>query len=318
MHDVAYCAVDERGDVVSSAGAIDVPVFLRSSAKPFIAAAVVASGAAQRFGLDRHEIAVMAASHTGEAFHVEAVASILSKIGMDDGALQCGTHAPYDERAAAELQRTGQAPSVLMNNCSGKHAGILALCEAIGADPTTYLKVDNPAQQRILAFCARVGDEDPQTWPIAIDGCGIPVYATPLRAAALAFARLATLRGISDEDALALKTVRDAMVAYPEYGSGTEAFDAALMRAADGAIACKSGAEGVHGIAAIPQGLGVASKVIDGAARARAPVTVGVLRALGCLDEEQATKLAGYARPLVYNRAGRAVGEIRMRAKALS
>jgi L-asparaginase II len=311
IHHVAACAVNGRGDVLFESGDIEAPVFLRSSAKPFIAAASIAAGVRERFGLNSREVAVMASSHFGEPFHVEAVASILRKIGMDESALQCGCHLPYDEKSADKLLREGVEPGPLYNNCSGKHAGILAMCEAIGADPSTYLEVSNPVEQQILAFCARLSDDDATTWPLGTDGCGIPVYATSLRRAALSFARLATLEGIDSADAAALRVVRDAMVAHPEYVAGTGRLDTVLMQAAPGALACKGGAEGVHGVAAIDRSLGYVSKVVDGAGRARGPSTVAALRRLDVLDEQKATNLARFARPIVYNRAGRAVGEIR-------
>ena len=310
VHRAAACASDGLGNVLWSIGTIDVPVFLRSSAKPFIAATAVAAGVREKFGLEDREIAVMAASHSGESFHVDAVRSILHKIGSNESALQCGAHAPLHEATAKALEDRGEKPSAVHNNCSGKHAGILALCKAIGADPATYLDVCNPAQQRILSFCARQSGDDPQTWPLGVDGCGIPVYATSLRRAALAFARYATLVGIPDTDAAALKVVRDATVGFPEYGSGTGAFDAELMRAASGAIACKSGAEGVHVVACIDAGIGYAGKIVDGASRARSPMTLAALARLGVLDEAQLTKLASFARPVVYNHAGRVVGFI--------
>ncbi|MDQ2993151.1 MAG: asparaginase, partial [Candidatus Eremiobacteraeota bacterium] len=189
MHRVAACAADDSGRVQLAVGDIDAPVFLRSSAKPFIAAAVIEAGAREAFGLSQSEIAVMAASHVGESFHAEAVASILDKIGASVDDLRCGTHLPYNESASRAMLRAGQAPNALYNNCSGKHAGILALCKLVGADTATYLDATNPAQRDILAFCARMSDDDPSRWPLGVDGCGIPVYATPLRRAALAFAR---------------------------------------------------------------------------------------------------------------------------------
>ena len=311
IHHVALCAVDGAENVVLAYGDVtDAPVYLRSSAKPFIAAAVVQSGAAERFGLDRREIAVMAGSHTGQAFHVEAVASILEKIGMPASALQCGTHPPYNAEAAAQLERAGQAPSVLHNNCSGKHSGILALCKIIGADPATYLDAANPAEQIILNFCARVSGMELQSMPIGVDGCGIPVYAVPLRNAAISFLRLATLEGVSDDDARALEIVRDAMTAFPEYVSGTGEFDARLMTAGGGSIVSKAGAEGVEAAGVIEPALGVACKVLDGTARARGPAFLPALRRLGALTAAQVTNLGDLERPVVYNRAGRAVGEI--------
>lgn len=310
VHRAAECASDVRGKLLLAAGTIDVPVFLRSTAKPFIAATALAAGVRETFGLDEREIAVMASSHYGEPFHVAAVRSILQKIEMNESALQCGAHAPLDEASAKALRERGEEPSAVHNNCSGKHAGVLALCKAIGADTATYLDPRNPAQQQILTFCARQSDDDADAWPIGVDGCGIPVYATPLRRAALAFARYATLEGIPDRDAAALKIVRDATLAFPEYGSGSGAFDAELMRAAGGSIVCKGGAEGVHGVACINAEFGYVGKVVDGSSRARSPMSLAALARLGALDEPELTKLASFVRPVVYNHAGRAVGVI--------
>lgn len=311
VHHVAACAVDARNQIVYATGDIDSPIYLRSAAKPFIAAAVIEAGVRERFSLEPQEIAVMAASHSGEPFHLEAVASILRKIDMDESALQCGTHLPYDEKTAREMIRSGTAPTPIYNNCSGKHAGILALCVILGADPRTYLSAENPAQRAILDFCARLSDEDPHTWTLGVDGCGIPVYATGLRRAALSFARFASLEGIRETDAAALRVVRDAMREHPEYVAGTGQLDTVLMQAAQGSMFCKGGAEGVEGVGAIGAGLGLVSKVLDGSARARAPATMALLARLGLLEDAKAKELSRLSCPIVYNRAGRMVGEIR-------
>ncbi len=259
------------------------------------------------------EIAVMSASHVGEPFHIDAVRSILAKIGLDESALQCGGHLPYNEAAAHALIKRGEAATAVYNNCSGKHAGILALARVIGADVTTYMDVNNPAQQRILAFCARLSGDDPATWPLGVDGCGIPVYATSLRRAATAFARFASLRDLAPRDAMALLVVRDAMVSHPQYVSGTGEFDTVLMQASGGAIACKVGRRGGPWPRADSAGVGFVSKVLDGTSRARAPVTMDALRRLGSAVAA-APELGGFARPVVYNRAGLAVGAIRVQS----
>ena len=314
IHAVAACAVDAQQKTVLAYGDADgFPVFLRSSAKPFIAAAVIEAGARERFGLEPREIAVMAGSHGGQSFHVEAVRSILQKIEMPEDALQCGVHPPYNTAAALELERAGIPLTPVYNNCSGKHAGILALCKIMNADARTYLELENPAEHLILDFCARVSDVKMAEMPVAIDGCGIPVYAVPLRNAALSFLRLATLNGVSAEDAAALRIVRDAMMAFPEYVSGTGEFDARLMEAGGGSIVCKAGAEGVHGVGVLAPGLGLVCKVLDGTARARGPAVLALLKSLGALSAAQLTKLADLERPIVYNRAGRAVGDISAR-----
>lgn len=309
-HRVAACASDASGRVLFAVGEIDVPVYLRSSAKPLIAAAALREGVAERFSLTQREIAVMAASHNGESFHVEAVRSILRKIGLPETALQCGAHLPYDAASAQALLRSGAPVTAVYNNCSGKHAGILALCLAIGADPQTYVDPENPAQRLILDLCARFADERSEDLPLGVDGCGIPVYAVSLRHAALSFARVANPDGIDAEDARAIARVGDAMCAHPEYVAGTGEFDSAIIAAGRGDIVAKSGAEGVCAVAVRSRGAGLALKVVDGAGRAAAPAALAILERLELLDPERRLQLASYERPVVRNRAGRAVGSI--------
>ena len=317
VHAAAACAVSASGRVALALGDIDAPVYLRSAAKPFIAAEVVRSGAAERFGLTPRELAVVAASHGGEPFHVAAVAGLLAKLGLGPEALRCGAHPPTYEPAAAALAASASVPSPLHSNCSGKHAGLLALALHLGADTATYLEATHPAERAALAFCARMVGEPPEALPLGIDGCGIPVFATSLRRGALAFARLATLAGIADDDAASLATVRAAMVAEPAYVAGTGRFDTALMLATGGRIACKAGAEGVHGGALVREGLGLALKVQDGATRAVAPVALAAYAALGGTEPDERAALAAFARPIVRNVAGDPVGEIFARADTI-
>ena len=314
VHAIVACAVDASGTVALEYGDIDAPIYLRSAAKPFIAAAVLASRANERFGFDEREIAVMAASHNGEPEHVAAVSSILEKIGLDEGALQCGAHAPAYDPAAAALAASGAKPSALHNNCSGKHAGILALCRARGYDRATYLALEHPAQQEILALCGRLLGEDPTRMPLGVDGCGIPVFATSLRRAARAFARFATLDEVDDADAIALELVRYAIAAEPFYIGGTGRFDSVLPQATRGRIIGKAGAEGVHADALLDQGLGLALKIVDGARRAVPPATMALLGELGALEPSARASLEGFAASDVTNIAGAVVGAIRAAA----
>lgn len=296
-HNVAACACDDSGKILLEAGTVDVPVFLRSAAKPFIAAAAVRAGVAERFGLDVHEVAVMCASHVGEPLHLETAASILAKIGASESDLQCGGK-----------------PSPLHNNCSGKHAGILALAKLRGLPFAGYLDPDHPVQREILAFCERVFEDRFTPDRIGVDGCGIPAFATSLASAARGFARFATLRGFDEADRRALRTVRDAMLADPWMVSGTGRFDTDLMQATGGTIVAKGGAEGVHASTLPASGAGLVLKVVDGSHRATAPASLALLRRLRALDASAAERLGGHARPAVRNVAGRVVGEIRARS----
>jgi L-asparaginase II len=310
VHSIAACAVDVHGRVVLERGDVDAPVFVRSAAKPFIAAAIVLSGAADHFGLDERELAVIAASHNGEPVHVETVEGILRKIGLSIGDLQCGAHPPAYDPAARALAASGRPALAIHNNCSGKHAGILAMCVHLGFEHGGYLAPEHPVQELILAFCARMVDEERAALAIGVDGCGIPVFATPLRNAARAFARLATLEGLDSGDARALERVRSAMAAQPMLVAGTGRLDTAIMEATAGRIVCKAGAEGVHGDALVREGIGLALKVLDGARRAAPAAVISLLTELGALEVTEREALRDFAAQDVRNVAGRVVGRI--------
>jgi L-asparaginase II len=310
VHAVIACASDQFGEIELALGAIDEPVLLRSAIKPFIAAAVVRSGTADAFGFDDAEIALVAASHEGAPEHVRTARSILDKAGIPESALRCGAHLPYDEASAHELIARGEPPGAIHSNCSGKHAGLLALAKTLGAPLESYLEPSHPVQRAVLAICARAFGVHVEAIPIAVDGCGIPTLGLPMRAAALGFARFATLDGLDDEDALALARVSTAMIAHPGLVAGAGRFDTVLMETAAGAIACKGGAEAVHCDALIEAGLGLGVKIVDGGSRAVAPAVLASLRALGVWRPEWEATLGRFAHPVLRNVAGREVGKI--------
>jgi len=307
IHAVAACACGVDGELLLALGDIDEPVYLRSAAKPFIAAAVVRAGAADRFALDDRDLAIMSASHSGEPDHVVAVRALLEKIGVRPEDLQCGVQPPSYEPAALAL---AEPPTALHNNCSGKHAGILALCRVLDVPFTDYLHASHPAQQAILALCERVCDDRFGPERLGVDGCGIPVFATSLRRAARAYARFATLQDLESGDAEALARVRAAMIAEPFYVGGTGRFDTDLMRAGNGRIACKAGAEGVHASALLDAAAGLVLKVVDGTRRAAAPAAVVLLARLRAIDNMQVSALESHASAAVTNAAGMRVGTI--------
>jgi L-asparaginase II len=253
-------------------------------------------GTIDAFGFDEGELALMCASHAAEPEHIEGVLSMLRKAEIEPAALRCGG-----------------TPSALYNNCSGKHAGILAFAKHIGAPLESYLEPDNAVQREILALCERVVREPLPPERIAVDGCGIPVFATSLRRAAHAFARFATLEDLDARDRDALARVRAAMAAFPWQVSGTGRFDTALIHASGGTIIGKGGAEGVHGSALVAQRAGLVIKVIDGNGRAAPPAVVSILERLEAIDRTLAEALAPFREPPVRNVAGRIVGSIQGR-----
>jgi len=311
-HCVCYAVADAQGRVVESRGDIDRLVYLRSSAKPLIATAVVASGAADHFGFSPKEIALAAASHSGEPEHVETALRMLRACDLDEAALRCGAHAPVHEPSAEALAAAGQRPRAIHNNCSGKHAGILALAVHRGADPSGYLEADHPAQAEILDVSAELLGVRREQLSIGVDGCGIPVIAAPLRVVATLFARMSEPERFFARLGPSLGRVTLAMTEHPYLVAGTNRFDTDLMRAAKGNVVAKGGAEGYHGSAALGRGLGMTAKVADGNYRAVAPFVINRWSSLGVLDQQIVDVLAAYATPMLRNHAGRNVGEIRV------
>jgi L-asparaginase II len=308
-HRVVYAIASSDGRILASAGDVEEPVFMRSSAKPPVCAAIVASGAAEKFDFTLQEIAIIAGSHSGEPHHVDAVRSILQKIGLDESALRCGSHPPFHEPSALALTAAGQQPRPVHNNCSGKHAGMLALAVHRGAAVEDYLLRDHPVQAEILAACADMLAIGPQSMPVAIDGCGTPVLAVPLRTAAAFYAKLSNPAVFGDRWQSALSHVCRAMLSHPDYVGGTGRFDTDLMIATQTLI-CKSGAEGYHATCMLAKNAGMAVKIVDGNDRAVSPFVVDALISEGVLPDHQAAKLERHRHPAIVNHAREAVGKI--------
>ncbi|HKS29109.1 MAG TPA: asparaginase [Pyrinomonadaceae bacterium] len=321
-HSGHVIAVDAEGNTVARLGGPELVTYLRSSAKPFQAVPLVSTGAADRFGFTEKEIAIACASHNGEAIHTETVAVMLSKIGLDQSALKCGVHEPFSAEVTAELRAKGERPTVLHNNCSGKHTGMLALALHLGAPIETYDRMDNPVQQLILRSVSEFSGVAPEEIALGVDGCGAPVFGVPVHSMALMYARLvAQPEGFSDEASRkAARRISRAMMSHPEIvGGRAERLDTKVMLAGRGRVVSKVGAEGVYTAGVVPgdrwpRGLGIAIKIEDGEdRRSRPTVVIETLRQLGVLDAEAIAELAPYSRFVVRNHRGDEVGEVRAR-----
>ena len=312
-------AVDGAGTTVAALGSPESVTYVRSSGKPFQAIPLVASGAADRFGFSEQEIAIACGSHSGEPAHVETVRSMLGKIGLDETALKCGVHEPFSAEVTRKLAQNHQPPSVLQNNCSGKHAAMLALARHVGAPTETYDQWSNPVQQEIGKIVSRFSDVPLQKIAIGVDGCGVPVFGIPVRAMALMCARLVSPPDSFDTRTRdACKRIVKAMIDFPEMvGGSKDRLDTKLIKAAHGRLISKIGAEGVYIVGVLPSkewpnGLGLALKVEDGDDyRARPPAVIEALRQLNVLSEAGLAALASYAATPIKNRRGEIVGEAR-------
>jgi L-asparaginase II len=310
--------VDGEGRLVARLGEPETVTYLRSSAKPFQAVPLVTSGAADRFGLTEAELALACGSHSGEDLHAGVVAGLLEKIGLGEEFLKCGVHDPFDRRTAERLRQRGESPGVLRNNCSGKHAGLLALSRHLGAPPELYDDPEAPVQRAILRAVSQFSGVPEAGIALGTDGCGVPVFGLPVSAMALMYARLVAPPENFDEatrDACARLVA--AMTRHPELVGGTrERFDTEVMRAVRGLVVSKIGAEGVYTAGVLPcerwpKGLGLAFKIEDGEdRRARSTIAIEALRQLGVLDENAQKSLSPYANFPVLNHRGEIVGKI--------
>ena len=316
-HRVQAAIAGPAGEPFASTRSADLITTFRSAAKPFQLLPLVERGHADRWEFSEEHLAVMAASHTGSAYHVALVAEILDRLGASDRDLACGYHDPLDEQSQERLLQRPDERSPLYNNCSGKHAGMLALARSEGWPVEGYERADHPVQRLMLETVADLSGLRPEDVPTGIDGCSVPVFGTPLSSMAMAYGRLATAADEGDERSRALARIRRAMMNYPRATGGAQRFSTSLMEHAPQAIVAKGGAEGLECLGLPGKGLGVAVKCEDGHMRAVAPAVVALLEYCGLLDPAHAAHLEMWRRPVVHNHAGLAVGELRARVEPL-
>jgi L-asparaginase II len=326
VHRGSVCLVAPDGAPISSVGDPDQFIFWRSSAKPFQLAPFVASGRFDEYDLGTEALAIMAASHSGEDRHVRLVQEILRRAGLTSSVLHNQVHAPYDTETAQRLVRDGEKPTVLRGNCSGKHAGMALFAKAAGWPVDGYWDAGHPVQRQALETVSALSDVPIEEIAVAVDGCGVVTFGTPLRGLAVAFARLADPSAVADRPLrAALTRIRDAMMAHPELVAGERRrIDTALMRAWPKRVVSKGGAEGVLAMGLPPGALrrpapmgdgpmGIAAKIEDGnlARRAGDAVSVEVLRQLGLATDPLPVAVAELAAPPIVDPRGEVSGEVR-------
>lgn len=306
IHHGHAVVVDDTGAIVEAWGDPQALIYPRSSCKMVQALPLVESGAAEAVGLGSEHLALSCASHNGAAIHTDRVARWLSDVGLGEADLRCGPQMPDDRAAREALVRAQGEPCQIHNNCSGKHAGFLTLGRHLGAGPD-YVAPDHPVQRAARAAFEEVTGEASPCF--AIDGCSAPNFATRLLALARAMARFAAAEE-TDARGRAMVTLREAMLRHPDLVAGEGRSCTALMRAMEGRVAVKTGAEGVF-VAILPdRRMGVALKIADGATRAAECALVAILVRLGALDRKHPVA-ARYLDAPILNRRGIETGAIR-------
>lgn len=310
LHQGFFAVVDNEGKVIASGGDCDYITYMRSCAKPMQALPAVEKGITKHYGLTEEELAVLTASHSGEEIHREVVTSILKKIGLGSEHLQCGIHKPLHKPTAEKLIVEGKKADVLHASCSGKHVGMLLLCQYFGWSPEDYYLPEHPVQQLMLDYVAQLTEVDREKIIVGIDGCGVPVFGIPMYNMALGYAHL-TRPQFTPERNKAIAEIVEAMTSYPQVVAGSGRFCTDLMAVTKGRIVAKDGNEGVFCLGVVDKGWGLAIKVGDGSMRPHGPAILSILEQLNVLNEEELAKLEGYRNPKVRNFRKEVIGEIR-------
>jgi L-asparaginase II len=298
IHSIAACVVRADGEILEAIGDVDAIYPVRSLAKPFIAEQFVRCGAADAFGFSEAEIALASGSHDGQEQHIKTVRGMLERIGLDEYALLCG---PAREGGLV-------AGPPVANNCSGKHAAVLAMCKHLSFPIEHYIDHQHPIERFLVPELMRKFGAEESLTPLAVDGCGMPIFGSSLRRIAMAYAGFGAA-----ENAAALR-VREAMGSDPEYVGGWNSnLDTRVIAWSGGAIIGKIGAEGLHADTLVGSGIGIAVKVLDGNSRALPPVLARLF--VEFFGEEVIPQqwIGELAIPPVLNAAGRRVGDIRSR-----
>ena len=305
IHVAFAVVVDGEGQIVYSTGDPHYLTCIRSSLKPFQAAASVKAGAVNAAGFDEKELTLMCASHKGEDIHVDTALSMINKLGLGIDDFECGSHYPSDTVTRHKMIRKNEVATALHNNCSGKHAGMLALAKHLRAETKGYIHKEHPVQRTILEYVAELcGESD---IPTETDGCSAPTPFMTLKMIAEIFQSLASCKRPE------LKKVYDAMVAYPELVGGTNHFDSMFISALDGRGVTKVGGESVRGISLNTEKygpIGVSIKILDGSFRAMPLAVMKLLEHLELLSEDEKNKLHKFRTKKLTNHNGIQIGHI--------
>ncbi|MDQ3696949.1 MAG: asparaginase [Gemmatimonadota bacterium] len=307
-HRVHAAVVDATGALRASAGDPMLETFWRSCAKPFQVMPLLRRGHFDALGWGVDELALACASHGGEPEHIGVARGMLESAGLEEGDLACGSHEPLSKRGARLAEREGAPLTRLHNNCSGKHVAMLALARGEGWPILGYEKRGHRVQEAGLTAVAEWSGVAAGSLRQAVDGCGVVTFGLPLTAMAMSFARLARCAASGDE---VPARIVGAMRARPFLVGGTDRFDTVLAEETEGALLAKVGAEGVHTVAVLGDGIALAVKVEDGATRAQHPAVLRALQQLGVLGDDLSPRLASFLSHPLLNTRGEVVGVTR-------
>lgn len=309
QHRGAWVLTDGAGSVIAGEGSWSAPMFTRSSVKSLQALPLFETGAAERFSFSDAEIALALASHNGEAQHTTGVERLLARLGLSPADLLCGPQTPADPEARAQLRAEHREPGAIYNNCSGKHAGFLALALHLGVSPKSYLDAESAGQRLVKQAVFEMSGVAPSDFSTAVDGCSAPTFRMPLRGLATAFARVANPSGLARDRRAACQRMVSAVAAHPELIAGRhQRICTDLARVSRGRIFPKVGGEAIYGIGLVDRDRGLAVKIDDGGGRALHAMIVDLLRRFEFASASELQALEKWEEKRLRNWAGIEVG----------
>jgi L-asparaginase II len=314
FHRGVVCIVDREGKVIYSEGDIQQICYPRSAMKLIQVMPLLELGGIERFGFTLEEIAVMCGSHNAEPEHLKVVNSILQKIGLDKDNLNCGPQYPTSKKDADELIRKSEKPHQIHNNCSGKHAGMLALCKLLDLEIDDYLNPNHHIQTLILQYVEEMYEYPKEKMVTALDGCSAPIYSIPIYNQALAFKNLVATDACTQERKLACKIIVDAISTYPFMVAGSKRYCSDMMKVCGSRIIGKTGAEGLFCMSLLQEQIGVCIKIDDGKMLPQYNLAQALVEATGIFNEEILQPLNNYKRAELNNYNKFVTGEIKVRS----
>jgi len=301
FHRGVICVVNQDNKVIFSAGDINQLCYPRSAMKLLQVIPLIEAGGIEKFGFTLEEIAVMCGSHNGEDEHLHVVHSILKKIGLDDSKLKCGEQWPSFPPQTDKLKVEGKKPTCMHNNCSGKHAGMLALAVLLNSDTESYLSPEHPVQQAIKQVCAEMHEYPADKMITALDGCSAPIFSVPVYNQAIGYKNIADASSFGEKRENACKIIIQAVSAYPQMVAGTKRYCTDMMKITAPKVIGKTGAEGIFCMAFTEKKLGVCIKIDDGKMQPQYNVAQAMLEKSGLFTQEELKSLHHYHMPDIKN-----------------
>lgn len=310
FHRGVICVVNAQGEIVFSQGDTNQVCYPRSAMKLLQVIQLLVNGGLEKFKFTLEEIAVMCGSHNAEAEHLRVVNSILQKVGLEKDALNCGPQYPSSKRDANVLIKADQKPHHIHNNCSGKHAGMLASCVLMGWPVENYIDAQHPLQQRILESCSLMYEYPKENMVIGLDGCSAPIFSVPVYNQALGYKNLVSNTHLPEAVQQACKTIVEAVSTHPFMVAGTGRYCTDMMNITAPKIIGKTGAEGIFSMAFTEQKLGVSIKIDDGKMLPQYNVAQSLIEATGLFSAQELAPLHRYAEAELTNFNKRPTGTI--------